>query len=156
MDKTLFQKIIDREIPAEIIYEDDKYIAILDIFPKQHGHTLLIIKEPYQWVYDVPHFGDYFEKAKEIGLHLKDKLDATYISFQTWGVDIPHAHIHPAVYLVIRERKPPAVEAIHLTARDQHHKSIKRENRIVDDSAFCGENPLGEASVKMRKKRSVF
>ncbi len=94
MEKTLFQKIIDREIPAEIIYEDDKYIAILDIFPKQHGHTLLITKEPYVWVTDVPHFGDYFEKAKMIGLHLKEKLGAMYISFQTFGTDIPHAHIH--------------------------------------------------------------
>ncbi len=93
-DKTLFQKIIDREIPAEIIYEDDRYIAILDIFPKTPGHTLLITKEPYAWVYDVPHFGDYFEKAREIGLHVKEKLGATYISFQTFGIEIPHAHIH--------------------------------------------------------------
>lgn len=92
--KTLFQKIIDREIPAEIIYEDDTYIAILDIFPKRPGHTLLITKEPYQWVYDVPYFGEYFEKAKEIGLHIKEKLGAEYISFQTFGVDVPHAHIH--------------------------------------------------------------
>lgn len=94
MEKTLFQKIIDREIPAEIIYEDDKYIAILDIFPKSPGHALLITKEPFRWTYDVPYFGDYFEKAKEIGLHIKDKLGAAYISFQSWGVDIPHAHIH--------------------------------------------------------------
>ncbi len=93
-EKTLFQKIIDREIPAEIIYEDERYIAILDIFPKSPGHTLLITKEPFRWTYDVPYFGDYFEKAKEIGLHIQDKLGATYISFQSWGVDIPHAHIH--------------------------------------------------------------
>ncbi len=97
-EKTLFQKIIDREISAEIIYEDEQYIAILDIFPKNPGHTLLITKEPYPWVYDVPHFGDYFEKAKEIALHLQKKLDATYISFQTFGIEIPHAHIHIVPY----------------------------------------------------------
>lgn len=94
MEKTVFQKIIDREIPAQIIYEDEKYIAILDIFPKTKGHTLLITKEPYEWTYDVPYFGEYFEKAKEIGLHLKEKLGATYISFQTFGMDVPHAHVH--------------------------------------------------------------
>jgi histidine triad (HIT) family protein len=93
-EKTLFQKIIDREIPAEIIYEDDKYIAILDIFPKSPGHTLLITKEPFKWVIDVPSFGEYFEKAKDIGLHLQEKLGASYISFQTFGIEIPHAHIH--------------------------------------------------------------
>ena len=94
MDKTVFQKIIDREIPAQIIYEDEKYLAILDIFPKTKGHTLLITKELYEWTYDVPYFWEYFEKAKEIGLHLKEKLGATYISFQTFGMDVPHAHIH--------------------------------------------------------------
>lgn len=104
MEKTLFQKIIDREIPAEIIYEDDKYIAILDIFPKSFGHTLLITKEPFRWTIDVPYFGDYFEKAKMIGLHLKDKLDATYISFQTFGLDVPHAHIQIVPFYSMTEK----------------------------------------------------
>lgn len=118
--KTLFQKIIDREIPAEIIYEDDKYIAILDIFPKRPGHTLLITKEPYQWVYDVPYFGEYFEKAKEIGLHIKEKLGAEYISFQTFGVDVPHAHIHIVPFYDMKEeyvREKPSTEALHQLAQ---------------------------------------
>lgn len=113
--KTLFQKIIDREIPAEIIYEDDRYIAILDIFPKRPGHTLLITKEPYPWVYDVPYFGEYFEKAKEIGLHIKEKLGAKYISFQTFGTDIPHAHIHIVPFYEMKEeytREKPTKEAL--------------------------------------------
>lgn len=45
MSKTLFQKIIDNEIPSLKVYENDKYIAILDIAPKQKGHTLLIPKQ---------------------------------------------------------------------------------------------------------------
>lgn len=112
MDKTIFQKIIDREVDAEIIYEDDRYIAILDMFPKSHGHTLLITKELYHWTYDVPYFGEYFEKAKEIGLHLKDKLDATYISFQTFGVDVPHAHIHivPCYFLSEKYERSPVTK----------------------------------------------
>lgn len=93
-DTTIFQKIINKDIASYIIYEDNLYIAILDIFPKSKGHVLLITKEPYKWTYDVPYFGEYFEKAKEIGLHIKEKLGAEYISFQTYGVQIPHAHIH--------------------------------------------------------------
>lgn len=77
MEKTIFSKIIDREIPAEILYEDDKFIAILDIFPKSVGHTLLITKEVYPWVNDVPYFGEYFETAKKIGLMLQKALNAT-------------------------------------------------------------------------------
>ena len=47
-NKTLFEKIIDREIPADIIYEDDLCIAINDINPKAPIHVLLIPKNPYQ------------------------------------------------------------------------------------------------------------
>ncbi len=93
-EKTIFEKIIDREVPAHVIYEDDRYIAILDIFPKSPGHTLLITKTVYPWVLDVPDFAEYWEIAGRIGRHLQEKLDATYISFQTFGIDVPHAHIH--------------------------------------------------------------
>lgn len=44
-EKTVFQKIIDRELPATILYEDEKVIAILDIFPKATGHFLVIPKK---------------------------------------------------------------------------------------------------------------
>jgi hypothetical protein len=47
-EKTIFQKIIDREIPATIVYEDEKLCAFLDINPIQKGHVLLVPKEPYQ------------------------------------------------------------------------------------------------------------
>ena len=52
--KTIFEKIIDREIPADIIYEDDNSLAFLDINPVTKGHTLLISKDPYPWMTDVP------------------------------------------------------------------------------------------------------
>ena len=43
---TIFSKIIAREIPAEIVYEDDEVLAFLDINPVNVGHTLVIPKEP--------------------------------------------------------------------------------------------------------------
>ena len=92
--KTIFEKIRDNEIPSYKIYEDDTYFAILDIHPKTKGHILLITKEPYQWVIDVPSMGEYFSLAQKIGKHIQEKLNATYISFQTFGIDVPHAHIH--------------------------------------------------------------
>ena len=45
MSETIFSKIIRREIPAEIIYEDDYVIAFLDISPINPGHTLIVPKE---------------------------------------------------------------------------------------------------------------
>jgi histidine triad (HIT) family protein len=44
--KTLFQKIIDREIPAKLAHEDDQCIAIYDISPQAPVHILVIPKKP--------------------------------------------------------------------------------------------------------------
>ena len=45
MEKSIFEKIIEGSIPSTKVYEDENYIAILDITPKQKGHTLLIPKK---------------------------------------------------------------------------------------------------------------
>lgn len=50
----LFLKIVRREIPAEIVYEDEKTLAFLDIRPNNHGHTLVIPKEQYRNILDIP------------------------------------------------------------------------------------------------------
>ena len=46
MSKTIFQKITDREIPADIVYEDDECLAFRDVSPKAPTHVLVIPKEP--------------------------------------------------------------------------------------------------------------
>lgn len=45
-EKTLFQKIIDREIPARIVYEDDDCLAFHDVHPQAPVHVLIIPKQP--------------------------------------------------------------------------------------------------------------
>ena len=45
-DKTLFQKILDREIPAPLIYEDDLVAAFHDIAPQAPVHVLIVPKKP--------------------------------------------------------------------------------------------------------------
>ena len=45
MEQTLFEKIIARQIPAKVAYEDDRYIAIHDISPQAPVHLLLIPKK---------------------------------------------------------------------------------------------------------------
>ncbi|MCK1976011.1 HIT family protein [Jeotgalicoccus huakuii] len=53
MTKTIFEKIIDREIPANIIYEDDDVIAFMDAFPVAKGHTLVVPKKVIENIYDL-------------------------------------------------------------------------------------------------------
>mgnify|MGYP000333133591 CR=1 FL=1 len=51
---TIFEKIINREIPAYIVYEDDLVIAFLDISQATQGHTLVVPKEAYKDIYEMP------------------------------------------------------------------------------------------------------
>jgi histidine triad (HIT) family protein len=51
---TIFEKIIEREIPAHIVYEDDLVIAFLDISQATTGHTLVVPKKAYENIYQVP------------------------------------------------------------------------------------------------------
>src|SRR5690625_849517 len=53
MNKTIFEKIIDREIPANIVYEDDSVIAFMDAFPIVKGHTLVVPKKPIENIFDL-------------------------------------------------------------------------------------------------------
>jgi len=46
MSKTLFEKVIDREIPANVVYEDDMVLAFRDIKPQAPTHVLVIPKKP--------------------------------------------------------------------------------------------------------------
>lgn len=67
MSKTIFEQIIDREIPASIVYEDDDVIAFLDAFPISKGHTLVVPKKPIENI---------FELDVETGQKLMTKIQA--------------------------------------------------------------------------------
>jgi len=51
--KTIFEKIIDREIPAKIVYEDDEACAFHDINPQAPVHILIVPKKPIATLADV-------------------------------------------------------------------------------------------------------
>lgn len=52
-DKTIFQKIIDREIPADIVHEDDQCLAFRDIHPAAPTHILVVPKKPLAMIQDM-------------------------------------------------------------------------------------------------------
>ncbi len=90
----IFCKIIAGEIPAYKVYEDDKFFAPLDIKPLNPGHTLVIPKKHYRWVWDVPEAGEYFLVARRIALAQKKAFATDYIVATIFGEAVPHAHIH--------------------------------------------------------------
>lgn len=94
MDDCTFCKIVKGELPSYKIYEDDLFFGLLDIFPRTKGHSLLIPKKHYRWVYDVPEFGKYWESVKKISDAMKAALEPSFITYVTHGLEVPHAHIH--------------------------------------------------------------
>ena len=53
-DDCLFCKIVRKEIPSKILYEDDDILVMLDAFPDTDGHTLVIPKEHFEDIYEIP------------------------------------------------------------------------------------------------------
>ncbi len=101
MKKTLFERIIDREIPARIEHEDDRCIAIHDIQPQAPVHLLIIPRKP------IPRLGDAADADEAVLGHLllvaRDlarKLDLRngYRIVINNGTDacesVPHLHVH--------------------------------------------------------------
>ncbi len=93
MTDCVFRKIVRREIPAEIVYEDENFLAFLDINPQSPGHTQIIPKQHYRFVWDVPQVGDYFEIVKKIALAQQQAFGEEMIWSKVMGDEVPHAHI---------------------------------------------------------------
>jgi histidine triad (HIT) family protein len=89
----IFCKIVRGELPSYKVYEDDQFLGFLDINPLNPGNVLLIPKKHYQWVYDVPEFGKYWEAAKKVALAAQEVVGSHSINFLTLGYEVPHAHI---------------------------------------------------------------
>jgi len=101
MTKTLFQRIIDREIPAKIEFEDDRCIVIHDIQPQAPVHLLIIPKRPIPRLAeasngDEPLLGHLLVVAGELAKKLK--LDNGFRIVVNSGPDacesVPHVHVH--------------------------------------------------------------
>jgi histidine triad (HIT) family protein len=99
--ETIFTKIIKGEIPCAKIYEDEHVFAFLDINPINPGHTLVIPKNPYENIFEIP--DEVLEKmiviAKQIAIKQKEVLNADGINIgmnngKDAGQEVFHAHIH--------------------------------------------------------------
>lgn len=96
MHDTIFGKIIRGEIPATKVYEDNQFLAFLDINPVTKGHTLLIPKEQYTWIHEAPDdvVAAIFVKAKEIIQAMRAGIPCDYVQVGVVGNEVPHFHIH--------------------------------------------------------------
>jgi len=94
MEECVFCQIVKGKLPSYKIYEDRDFLAFLDINPLALGHTLVIPKVHYRWVYDVPNFGAYWQVALQVTQVLQKVLQPYFITYVTHGLEVKHAHIH--------------------------------------------------------------
>ena len=96
MNECVFCKIVKKEIPSDIIYEDDEVLAFLDIKPVNFGHTLIIPKKHYEKMENTPDdtLSVVFENAKKLMEAVKEAMSADFVALSVIGIDVPHFHIH--------------------------------------------------------------
>ncbi|AUX10763.1 histidine triad (HIT) family protein [Halalkaliarchaeum desulfuricum] len=100
-EETIFDKIVAGEIPARTVHETDTTLAFLDANPLAPGHTLVIPKEGYERVRDLPASlsADLFAAVHELTPRIEAAVDADAITIgindgPAAGQEIPHVHVH--------------------------------------------------------------
>ena len=101
MDSCIFCKIANGEIPSNTIYEDDKFRVILDNGPATKGHALVLPKEHYANLFEMPEdlLADAAVVAKNVATNVKDKLSCDGLNLvqnngETAGQTVMHFHLH--------------------------------------------------------------
>lgn len=93
---TLFTKIINGEIPAYKIAEDDKYLAFLDIRPNTKGHTLCIPKEEVNKIFDLDEetYMGLMAFSRKVAKAIEKTIDCKRVGMAVVGLEVPHVHVH--------------------------------------------------------------
>jgi Diadenosine tetraphosphate (Ap4A) hydrolase and other HIT family hydrolases len=94
MANCIFCEIVKGRVPSFKVFENEKFVAFLDIKPRNPGHTLVIPKEHFRWVWDVPYLGEYFEIVGKIARALKKAMKTDFVVSFIMGEEVFHAHIH--------------------------------------------------------------
>ncbi len=93
---SIFTRIVNGEIPAYKVAEDENYLAFLDISPVAKGHTLVIPKKEVDYLFDLED-DDYTGLqlfAKKVAVGLKKAVTCQKVGVLVLGLEVPHTHIH--------------------------------------------------------------
>jgi len=95
MSASIFTKIINRDVPAHFLHEDEHCVVILDRFPAVRGQSLVIPKKEIDYAFDLDDdtYLHLFEIAKKIGTASDKALNAARTCLVVEGFDVPHVHV---------------------------------------------------------------
>lgn len=93
---SIFTQIINRQLPAHIVAENEHFIAFLDIHPLAQGHTLVIPKLEVDYIFDLTDtmLSQMLPFAKKVAKGIQDVVPCVRIGMAVVGLDVPHAHLH--------------------------------------------------------------
>ena len=101
-EKSIFGKIIDREIPADILYEDEAAVAFKDIQPQAPIHVLVVPKRRFNRIAEVPESDSQIlghllivvqKMARQLGLE-QNGYRIVINNGKDGGESVPHLHLH--------------------------------------------------------------
>ncbi|OXG03064.1 histidine triad (HIT) family protein [Flavobacterium araucananum] len=93
---SIFTKIVNGEIPAYKIAEDDNFLAFLDVNPNAKGHTLCIPKQEIDKIFDMEDelYLGLMKFSKKIAIALEKTVPCKRVGIAVVGLEVPHAHVH--------------------------------------------------------------
>lgn len=93
---SIFTKIVNGEIPAYKIAEDENYLAFLDVNPNAKGHTLCIPKQEIDKIFDMDEelYLGLMKFAKKVAAALEKTVPCKRVGIAVVGLEVPHAHVH--------------------------------------------------------------
>lgn len=131
MEDSIFTKILNGQIPGEIIFQDDRAAVLLTIEPFSPGHLLVIPKQQVDHLWDVETetYHRLFDIAREASVHLRSVYNYPRIGTIVEGFAVPHAHIH--VFGLIEPLEPT------MDKRDARKKA--GESLVIDPAVLHAE-----------------
>ncbi|MEE1897652.1 HIT domain-containing protein [Flavobacterium rakeshii] len=93
---SIFTKIVNGEIPAYKVAEDDKFLAFLDVNPNAKGHTLCIPKQEINKIFDMEedHYLELMKFSRKVAKALEKTVPCKRVGVAVVGLEVPHVHVH--------------------------------------------------------------
>ena len=93
---SIFTQIINREIPGNIVAENDDFIALLDVNPLVMGHVLVIPKQEIEYIFDLEDalFVELNLFAKKLAVAIQKAVPCLRVGVAVIGLEVPHTHVH--------------------------------------------------------------
>lgn len=131
---TIFTKIVNGEIPAYKVAENDRFLAFLDINPLAKGHTLVIPKKETDYILDMEdsELAELMIFAKKVGRAIERVVSCERMGITVIGLEVPHTHIHliPINSIYDMDFKQPKLK---LTSAEMEQISLAIKNELKLD-----------------------